>query len=187
MKEHLDDKKIIELFSQGTNDKNRAFKAIVSQYGEILYRQIRVLTRNHESTNDVLQNVFIKVFQNLVNFKGESALYTWLFRIARNESLTHLQKEKKRTGIDVDTPYLEILAGHDTLTQHSSEQIISILQKAIDTLPEKQAMVFHLRYFEDQSFKDISKKLSISEGGLKANYHHARKKIEHFILHELNL
>ncbi|MBL1280151.1 MAG: sigma-70 family RNA polymerase sigma factor [Fluviicola sp.] len=186
MIKHLDDKAIIKLFNQGGSASNDAFTQIVTHYGPILYNQIRALAKNHEWTNDILQNVFVKVFQNLSTFKGDAALYTWMYRIARNESLNFLEKEKRRTGVDIDAPLLEILAGHDVLDATTPELISNILQEAIATLPEKQAAVFQLKYFEDLKYKEISQKLNTSEGALKANFHHAKQKIEKFILTRLN-
>jgi len=183
----LDDKTIIELFNQGGANADHAFKAIVNQYGEQLYGQIRGIARSHELTNDILQNVLIKVYQNLSKFKGDSALYTWMYRITRNESINFLKKEKLRTGVDIDAPILEIIAGHDVLDGTTSEMISNLLQEAILTLPEKQAIVFHLKYFEEMKYKDISQKLNVSEGGLKANFHHAKQKIQEYILSQLNL
>jgi RNA polymerase sigma-70 factor (ECF subfamily) len=183
---HPEDESILELFAQGGTLAEKAFSQLVQKYGETLYSQIRVITRNHEHTNDVLQNVLIKVFQNLSNFKGDSALYTWLYRIARNETLNFLDKEKRRTGVDVDEPILEIIAGHSVLDGVNSEQISSILNEAIDSLPEKQALVFQLKYFDDLKYSEISKKLNTSEGALKANFHHAKQKIEEFVLNKLN-
>ncbi|HIP31323.1 MAG TPA: sigma-70 family RNA polymerase sigma factor [Crocinitomicaceae bacterium] len=186
MTERLDEKTIIELFNQGGSSANDAFTHIVIHYGPILYNQIRGMARNHELTNDILQNVFIKVFQNLPKFKGDSALYTWMYRIARNESLNYLEKEKRRTGVDIDTPILEIIAGHHVLDATTPELVTQILQEAISTLPEKQALVFEMKYFQDLKYADISQKLNTSEGALKASFHHAKKKIEAFILTKLN-
>ncbi len=137
MTKPLDDKDIIDLFNQGGSKADLAFKAIVSQYGEALYGQIRGIAKNHEITNDVLQNVLIKVYQNLPNFKGDSALYTWIYRIARNETLNTLEKEKRRTGVDLDASILEIKAGHSVLDSTTPEFISDTLQEAIETLPEK--------------------------------------------------
>lgn len=186
MTKHPEDNEILDLFDQGDTHAEKAFTWLVKKYGEILYRQIRVLTKNHEYTNDVLQNVFIKVFQNLTKFKRESALYTWLYRIARNETLNYLDKEKKISGVDIDGPMLEILAGHNVLDNTTPELITQLLDDAIDSLPEKQSLVFHLKYFEELKYSEISERLNTSEGALKANYHHARQKIESFIINKLN-
>lgn len=186
MSQKLEENEILQLFKEGGSAAERAFEAITTQYGDLLYRQIRAITRNHEYTNDVLQNVFIKVFQNLANFKGESSLYTWLYRIARNETLNFLEKEKRRVGVDLDEPVMEIIAGHNSLDGISEDNISVWLQQAIDELPEKQAIVFQLKYFEDLKYGEISKRLNTSEGALKANYHHARQKIEEFLKSKLN-
>lgn len=186
MSKPLSDQDIINLFNQGGNKADLAFQAIVSQFGEALYSQIRVITKNHEFTNDALQNVLIKVYQNLSKFKGDSALYTWLFRIARNETLNFIEKEKRRSGVDLDASVLEIKAGHDVLDGTTPEIIEKHLHEAIASLPEKQALVFQLKYFEELKYSEISKRLSTSEGALKANFHHAKRKIEEFILDILN-
>ena len=186
MSKPLDDKDIIHLFNQGGNKAELAFKSIVSQYGEALYSQIRGIAKNHEIANDVLQNVLIKVYQNLPNFKGDSALYTWMYRIARNETLNTLEKEKRRSGVDLDTPILEIKAGHSVLDSTTPELISDTLQEAIESLPEKQAIVFQLKYFEELKYSEISKRLNTSEGALKASFHHAKQKIQEFILNKLN-
>lgn len=184
---HPEDSAIIERFLRGGSAAEQAFSLLVAKYGETLYAQIRRITRNHEQTNDVLQNVLIKVYQNLGSFKQDSALYTWMYRIARNETLNFLEKENRRTGVDMDDPMLEIVAGHSSLDDLSGERISELLQNAIDNLPEKQAMVFQLKYFDDLKYSEISKKLNTSEGALKASFHHAKQKIQEFILRELNL
>ena len=186
MTHHPEDDEIIDHFLKGGSKAERAFGWLVSKYGELLYHQIRRITKNHELTNDVLQNVLIKVYQNLASFNRDSALYTWMYRIARNETLNYLDKEKRRTGVDLDGPMLEIVAGHGGLDTLGPEKISQILQDAIDTLPEKQALVFQLKYFEDLKFSEISEKLGLSEGGLKANFHLAKKKIHEFLINALN-
>lgn len=186
MAQHPEDDEIVALFNQGGSKANSAFNILVAKYGEILYRQIRVVTKNHEHTNDVLQNVLVKVYQNLNSFKGDSALYTWMYRIARNESLNFIDKEKRRTGVDLDEPVFEIIAGHSGLDTMDSEMISGLLMQAIQSLPEKQATVFQLKYFEDMKYSEISKKLNTSEGALKASFHHAKQKIQDFILTQLN-
>lgn len=183
----FDDKEIIRQFRQGGSKTNVAFKSIVVEYGPKLYAQIRTMTRSHELTNDVLQNVFIKVFEHLHDFKGDSTLYTWMYRIARNETLNFLEKENRRTGVDIDPPMLEIIAGHSSLNSIGEEEIFETLQQAISTLPEKQALVFELRYFQEMPYQEISEKTGTSEGALKASFHLAKQKIEEFLLNQLNL
>lgn len=186
MQKHPEDDHIVALFHRGGASAHVAFTQLVAKYGDVLYRQIRAITKNHESTNDILQNVLIKVYQNLNGFKGESALYTWMYRIARNETLSFLEKEKRRSGVDLDPPILEILAGNHSMDQQSGEQISVWLFEAIAKLPEKQALVFHLKYFEEMKYGEMSEKLKTSEGALKASFHHARQKIEEFLLWKLN-
>lgn len=186
MQKHLDDKYIIDLYNQGGKNIDIAFKGIVSLYGDKLYSQIRRITRNHEHTNDVLQNVLIKIHQNLDGFNQDSSLYTWIYRIARNETLNFIDKEKRRSGVDLDAPMIEILAGHDILDDTTPEKIQQLLQDAIESLPEKQALVFQLKYFEELKYSEISKQLATSEGALKASFHLAKQKIQQFIIDRLN-
>ena len=110
-----------------------------------------------------------------------------MYRIARNETLNYLEKEERRAGIDLDEPILEIMAGHHVLDGTTPETITNILQAAIDTLPEKQAIVFEMKYFQELKYSEISEKTGTSEGALKANFHHAKQKIEKFIVSKLNL
>jgi len=184
---HLDDIEIIKLFNQGGDGVEKAFKTIVSKYGEVLYSQIRRITKNHDHTNDVLQNVLVKIYQNLAKFNQDSALYTWMYRIARNESLNFIDKEKRRSGVKLDEPVLEIVAGYEVLDNTTPELISNLLEAAIESLPEKQALVFQMKYFEELKYSEISKRLDTSEGALKANFHHAKQKIEQYILNQLNL
>jgi len=186
MIQHPDDNDIFNLLNQGAASLERAFNIIVKKYGKQLYWQIRRITKNHDQTNDILQNVFVKVWLNLEGFKQESTLYSWMYRIARNETITFLEKEKRNSSVDLDDSIIEIIAGHASLDTHTSEEISELLLKAIDLLPEKQAQVFQLKYFEDLKYSEISKKIGTSEGALKANYFHAVKKIQEYILSQLN-
>ena len=186
MKKHPEDQELLNWFDQGGTDAERAFTRLVEKYGDSLYRQIRLIAKNHEFSNDILQNVLIKVYQNLSGFKQDSSLYTWLYRIARNESLNFIAKEKRRSGVDLDDPVFEIVAGHAVLDNQSPELIESLLMEAIEGLPEKQALVFNLKYFEELKYSEIAIRLQTSEGALKANFHHAKQKIEKFVLERLN-
>ncbi len=186
MIKHPDDNEIFELLSQGASYTERAFNIIVKKYGKQLYWQIRRITKNHEQTNDILQNVFVKVWLNLEGFKQESSLYSWMFRIARNETITFLEKEKRNSSVDMDDSVVEIIAGHASLDTHTSEEISELLMKAIEKLPEKQSQVFQLKYFEDLKYSEISQQLGTSEGALKASYFHAVQKIQEYILSQLN-
>lgn len=182
----LDDKEILKLFNQGGVFANKAFSAIIEQYGDQTYWQIRRYTKNHEDTNDVLQNTLLKVFKGLPNFKEESAISTWIYSIARNETYTFLEKRNKKENREVDTPFIEYTHFTKELEGISSSEIERILLKAIDRLPDKQAQVFQLKYFEDLKYEEISKMLNTSVGGLKASFHHAVQKIKEFVKGELN-
>ena len=136
----------------------------------------------HEDANDVMQNMFIKVWKNLDNFREDSQLYTWLYRIATNESLTFLEQQKRRGTIsmsDEDTGMSNKLKADDNFDGNKAEWK---LQMAVQKLPEKQKVVFNLRYYEEMPYNEMSKVLDTSEGALKASYHHAVKKIEEYIL-----
>lgn len=157
-----------------------AFEKIVKKYQERVYWQIRKLLKNHNDTEDVMQNVFIKAWKGLSNFREEANLYTWLYRIAFNESHTFLSKNAKMQKVDLDPPLFEnqLSTNGNTL---SGEEIEAILMNALDTLPEKQRQVFELKYFQELKFKEISELLGTSVGGLKASYHLAAKKIEEIL------
>ena len=133
----------------GGPDAENAFKAISLRYGPKLYSQIFRLIQNEAIAKDVLQNVFIKVWGNLSSFKKESNLYTWMYRIARNESLTTLATENKRNHLSIDSSIIRVIPGHDSLDTFEGDQIYQFLRDAIETLPEKQAIVFELKYFEN--------------------------------------
>lgn len=186
MEIHLDEKELCQRFSQGGQQAEQAFTELVEAFGPMLYRQIFAITKNHPHTDDVLQDVFVKVYQNLVKFQGDSALYTWLYRIARNEALNFIKKEKRRSGVELDEVIFEIKAGHDVLDGTTPALISSLLQQALESLPEKQGLVFQLKYFEEMPYREISERLGTSEGALKASFHHAKQKIEKFILERLN-
>lgn len=164
----------------------QAFTSLVNKYSRQLYWQIRRTVRNHEESNDILQNVWIKVWKNLAGFQEESTFFTWVYRISRNETLNFIQKERKNHTVDLDDAYLEFFADRSEQNQVSAEQISKFLLLAVDSLPEKQALVFQLRYFEDLSYQEIAAQLGTSEGGLKANYHHAVQKIQEYLTRQLN-
>jgi RNA polymerase sigma-70 factor (ECF subfamily) len=165
MTEHLDDKELLMQFRESAT-KERSFTLILKKYQEKLYWHIRRMVVSHEDANDVLQNMFIKVWNALENFREDSQLYTWLYRIATNECLTFLEKEKKRSSVS----FSDVETG------------LSNKLQAIQQLPEKQRVVFNLRYYDEMPYEKMSKVLETSEGALKASYHHAVKKIEDFIL-----
>lgn len=161
--------------------QNQAFEELLKNYQKPLYNHIRNIVLNHDDADDVLQNTFIKVFQYLKNFKGESKLFSWMYRIATNEALTFLnQKAKKNnvTSVELQNKTIDNLKA-DTYFEGNEIQIK--LQKAIVLLPEKQQQVFKMKYFQELKYEEISTILGTSVGALKASYHHAVKKIEAFV------
>ncbi len=162
--------------------KEKAFTSIIKKYQEKLYWHIRRLVVDHDDANDTLQNMFIKVWRSLDNFREDSQLYTWLYRIATNESLTFLDQQKKRSSIslgDEDTGLSYKIKAEQGFDVNKLEWK---LQLAIQSLPEKQRAVFTLRYYDEMPYGEMSRVLETSEGALKASYHHAAKKIEDYIL-----
>ena len=162
--------------------KERAYTTIIRKYQEKLYWHVRRIVVQHEDANDVLQNVFIRVWNGLENFREDSQLYTWLYRIATNESLTYLEQQKKRSSVslsDVEGG----LSNQVRADKHFDPNKIEWkLQLAIQQLPEKQRVVFTLRYYDEMPYEMMSQVLETSEGALKASYHHAVKKIEDYML-----
>jgi RNA polymerase sigma factor (sigma-70 family) len=181
VEQHLDDKELLFQFKNPAI-KERAFTNIIKKYQEKLYWHIRRMVVEHEDANDVLQNMFIKVWNGLENFREDSQLYTWLYRIATNESLTFIQQQKKRASVslsDVENGLSNQLKADKNFDANKIEWK---LQLAIQQLPEKQRVVFNLRYYDEMPYEEMSRVLETSEGALKASYHHAVKKIEDFIL-----
>lgn len=161
--------------------QNKAFKELVENYQRPLYSQIRNIVLNHDDADDVLQNTFIKVFNNIGNFKGESKLFSWIYRIATNEALTFISQKAKKQGISNKEIQQKAIQNLYADTYFNGDELSLKLQKAIALLPEKQQLVFKMKYFEDLKYEDISEILGTSTGALKASYHHAVKKIEEYI------
>jgi RNA polymerase sigma-70 factor (ECF subfamily) len=162
--------------------KEKAYTAIIKKYQERLYWHIRRMVIEHEDANDVLQNVFIRVWNGLENFREASQLYTWLYRIGTNECLTYLEQQKKRSSVslsDVESGLENKIKADKHFDPNKLEWK---LQLAIQQLPEKQRVVFSLRYYDEMPYEEMSQVLETSEGALKASYHHAVKKIEDYIL-----
>jgi RNA polymerase sigma factor (sigma-70 family) len=176
----LTDKELLQQF-RDPNTRNYAFNLLVRQYQKRLYWHIRKILLDHDDTDDVLQNVFIKVWRNLEGFKEESQLFTWLYRIATNESITFLNQKKKRAGIPIDDVSHFLAANLESDHYFKGDEIQAKLQKAILTLPDKQRIVFNMKYFDAIKYEAMSKILDTSVGALKASYHHAVKKIEAYL------
>ncbi len=154
-----------------------AFSELVTLYKERLYWQIRKMVLDHDDASDVLQNTFIKVFKNIEGFKEESKLYTWLYRIATNEAITFLNKKAKRNNITLEDVKAKALQNLESDVYFEGTAIQLKLQKAIATLPEKQQLVFNMKYFEEITYEELSEILETSVGALKSSYHIAVKKI----------
>ncbi|MBL0357634.1 MAG: sigma-70 family RNA polymerase sigma factor [Chitinophagaceae bacterium] len=179
--QHSDDKELLFQF-KNTATKERAFTGIIKKYQERLYWHIRRMVVHHEDANDVLQNMFIKVWNGLENFRQDSQLYTWLYRIATNESLTFLEQQKRRLSVslsDIENGLSDKLKAE---RDFDGNKIEWKLQLAIQQLPDKQRVVFNLRYYDEMPYEEMSRVLETSEGALKASYHHAVKKIEFYLL-----
>lgn len=162
--------------------KEQAFTNIIKKYQEKLYWHIRRMVINHDDANDVLQNMFIKVWKGLENFREDSQLYTWLYRIATNECLTFIAQQKKRNAVSLSDVENGLSNQLKSDTNFDANKLEWKLQLGIQKLPEKQRIVFNLRYYDEMPYEEMSKVLDTSEGALKASYHHAAKKIEEFIL-----
>ncbi len=166
---------------QSEADKETAFRELVSQYKERLYWQIRNMVLDHDDTDDVLQNTFVKIFRNINSFKGDSKLHTWMYRIAANESITFLNKKAKRNNVSIENMKDNALRKLESDIYFEGDAIQLQFQKAIATLPERQRLIFTMKYFEDHTFEQLSEILETSVGGLKSSYHIAVKKITEFI------
>ena len=173
----LTDQELLEQF-RNEQTRNYAFNILVRQFQKRLYWHIRKILLNHDDTDDVLQNVFIKVWSNLLKFNEEAQLYTWLYRIATNESITFLNQKKKRAGVPLDDVSAFLSSNLESDSYYKGDEIQAKLQKAILTLPDKQRIVFNMKYFDNMKYDEMSKILETSVGALKASYHHAVKKIE---------
>lgn len=172
------DEDILSLLQQ-SQGLERGFRLLVEKYQERLYWHVRRLVLQHEDANDVLQNCFVKAFRGIANFRGQSQLYTWLYRIATNEAITHLNRSQRKATASIDEE--AGLANQLKADAYFDGDEIQIrLQQALRQLPEKQRVVFNLRYYEEMPYKEMAEMLDTSVGALKASYHHAVKKIEHY-------
>ncbi len=161
--------------------QDQAFRSLMSQYKERLYWHIRKIVISHDDADDVLQNTFIKVYRNINNFKADSKLYSWMYRIATNESITFINKRAKRNNLDINDMKYKMAENLEADVHFDGDEMQLLLQKAIAKLPQKQQLVFNMKYFDDLKYQEISEILETSVGALKASYHHAVKKIELFL------
>ena len=162
-------------------EKEDAFRTLVSQYKERLYWQIRKIVFDHDDTDDVLQNTFIKVFRNINSFKEDSKLYTWMFRIATNEAITFINKKAKMSKITIEEVKNRAIDNLESDVYFEGDAIQIQLHRAIASLPERQQLIFSMKYFEEHTFEELSKILDTSVGGLKSSYHIAVKKVTAYV------
>ena len=178
--EPYNEKETIALLQDPTRQRE-AFERIVRTYSEQLYWQIRRLVLSHDDANDILQKTFIKAWTNIDYFRGDAKMSTWLYRIALNESLTFLNKQRANSQLSIDDTDTEMLNKLESDPYFDGDETQKIFIEAIKRLPEKQQMVFNLKYFKEMKYEEIAEILGTSIGGLKASYHHAVKKIETFL------
>ena len=174
----LTDEEILLQFKEPAS-KEKAFRNLLNTYQERLYYHVRRYVHNHEDANDILQNTCIKVWNAIDNFRGESGLYTWLYRVAGNEAITFLNKNKKRNEVDIEQTTANYRSAADTI---DGDEMTLKLERAIATLPDKQKQVFIMRYYDELPYEKIAEISETSVGALKASYHHAVKKIEELLI-----
>lgn len=174
------EREVLALLQEESAQK-KGFEMIVAEYSEQLYWQIRRMVLSHDDANDILQNTFIKAWVNIDYFRAEAKLSTWLYRIAFNECLTFLNKQRATNTVDIDDPEVMVDQKLESDPYFSGDHIELLLQKALLSLPEKQRLVFNLKYYQEMKYEEMSDILGTSVGALKASYHHAVKKIEKFL------
>jgi RNA polymerase sigma factor (sigma-70 family) len=162
-------------------DAGKGFRLIVERYSTKLYWHIRRLVILHEDADDALQNTFVNAWRNIGSFRSESSVYTWLYSIATNEALALINKRKRNNSISIDDLGSHFAGSEEGSTWFDGDEAQMLLQNAILSLPEKQRVVFNLRYYDDMPYEEMSKVLNTSVGALKASYHHAAKKVEDFV------
>ena len=173
-----DDKELIQRFRE---NREYAFNLIVRKYQERLYWHIRKMVISHEDADDVLQNTFVKAYEGLDKFREDASLFTWLYRIATNESLTFLNKKRNRFFLPIGDYQQHLERTLESEPHFDGDELQAKLQKAIISLPEKQRLVFNMKYFDEMKYEDISAILGTSVGALKASYHHALRKIKQYL------
>ncbi len=167
---------------QDEASRERAFTAILKKYSERLYWHIRRLVVNHDDAHDVLQNCSIRAWRGLIDFRGEASLYTWLYRIATNEALSFIESQKRRATLSIDNEDFSLENKLKAEPGFDARRLEWRLQQAIQGLPEKQRLVFNLRYYDEMPYEQMSEITGTSVGALKASYHHAVKKIEGYFM-----
>jgi RNA polymerase sigma-70 factor (ECF subfamily) len=179
----VEDAEILEKFSV-EKTRQEAFNLLLNKYQQKIYWHIRRMVIDHDDTDDLVQDVFIKVWKNLENFRNDSQLYTWIYRIATNESITFLNKKKQKNNTPLDEVSSELAESLIEPSYFNGNDIQLKLQRALLTLPEKQRLIFNMKYFDDMKYEEISQVLGTTVGALKASFHIAVKKIEAFMLND---
>lgn len=182
----MEDKELLTKI-RNPDSRNYGFNMLVRSYQQRVYWHVRKMVIDHDDADDLTQEVFIKIHRYIDTFREDSQLFTWIYRIATNECLTFLNKKKKRFFLPIGDVEGELNAKLDSSPHVTGDEIEKKLQKALLTLPDKQRLVFNMKYFEDLSYEQIAKITNTSVGALKASYHHATKKIEEFLTHEIKL
>jgi RNA polymerase sigma factor (sigma-70 family) len=177
----VEDEEILSKFRDDST-RNEAFNLLLKKYQQKIYWHVRRMVIDHDDADDLVQDVFVKVWKNLPGFRNDAQLYTWMYRIATNECITFLNKKKQKNNISLDDVDYELADTLSSSDQFSGDQIQHKLQQAILTLPDKQRLVFNMKYYDDLKYEEISDILGTSVGALKASYHLAVKKIEAFVL-----
>lgn len=176
-----EDSEILQKFAD-PKTRDEAFNLLLKKYQQKIYWHVRRLVINHDDADDLVQDIFIKVWKNLADFRSDSQLYTWLYRIASNESITFLNRKKLKNNVSLDEVGYDLAESLADSTYFDGDHAQMKLQKALLILPEKQRLVFNMKYFDDLKYDEISAILGTSVGGLKASFHLAVKKIEHYLL-----
>lgn len=177
--QNTDDQTLVERLRHPDTCR-QAFAEVISRYSEPLYRQIRRMVVSHDDSNDLLQNTFLKAWQSIDNFRGEAKLSTWLYKIAINESMTHLDRQRRRLNLSIDDEAQHLAHQIEADTWIDGDALTQKLRKAIAQLPEKQRLVFNLRFYDEMKYEQMSEILGTSVGALKTSYHLAAKKIEQY-------
>jgi RNA polymerase sigma-70 factor (ECF subfamily) len=183
MSNQVEDSEILEKF-QDEKTRNLAFNMLLKKYQQKIYWHIRRMVIDHDDADDLVQDVFIKVWKNLPGFRSDAQLYTWMYRIATNECITFLNRKKLKNNVSFDDVSHELSESLADSTYFDGDKAQMKLQKALLTLPEKQKLVFNMKYYDDMKYEEISEVLGTSVGALKSSFHLAVKKIEAYLLSE---
>ena len=176
----MEDKELLDKFLN-PDTRNFAYNQLVRKYQQPIYWHIRKMVIDHEDADDLTQEVFIKVWKHLASFRQDSQLYTWIYRIATNECLSFLKSKRRKFFLPINDVAAELSEKIESTPTLAGDEIQKLLQKALLQLPDKQRLVFNMRYYDDMKYEDISEILGTSVGALKASYHHAVKKIEDYL------